>query len=236
MNIVVNNENAYEQTILSYPDYIYNNSVKNEKFWEESIVDILVKNLRPNSEMLDIGANIGLVTLGVMKKAKEKGISIRRVHCFECMPTTFFLLSENTLPYKDIVYLYPCAVSEKQSLCNISVNEYNQGCNYIYETNDSIHTYDHIKYGEYTENKRMFLPSISLDTISYQFQDISVVKIDVEGFEEHVLRGMTSILKTHRPVIVVEVFEQQPVFEYMKTIGYTQYQLLEDKNVVFYPS
>lgn len=40
---------------------------------------------------------------------------------------------------------------------------------------------------------------------SLELQDIDFIKIDVEGFERHVLRGATKTLSSNRPVCVLEL-------------------------------
>jgi FkbM family methyltransferase len=237
MNIVIQEKTIYNQRILSYPDYIYHASIKQNIYWEKEIVDEMIAHIRPNSDVLDIGANIGLITIGLLKEAHNKDIPIRKVHCFECVPTTFFLLSENTIPYKEMVELYPFAVSDKYGLCNIGIIPYNHGCNYIYKTQDTSYTYQHMTTTStiIQKNDRMHVMSIPLDTIEHQFNDISVVKIDVEGFELHVLRGMKHILQSHKPIVFVEIWDENPVIEFMIEIGYILEKKIEGKNYIFSP-
>jgi FkbM family methyltransferase len=46
------------------------------------------------------------------------------------------------------------------------------------------------------------IPMLTLD--SFAFADVDVIKVDVEGFEENVLRGGMDTLRRCRPVIMVE--------------------------------
>ena len=62
---------------------------------------------------------------------------------------------------------------------------------------------------------------------------MGLLKIDVEGHELAVLKGGTALLKRDKPVIL---FEQQienfvdgksPVYEYLKSIGYTKFSTVK---------
>ena len=61
---------------------------------------------------------------------------------------------------------------------------------------------------------------VPLDSILKHYDNIRVVKIDVEYFEYEVLQGMTETLRTKHPVLFVEVVDNPKVFEYLKTFGY----------------
>ena len=58
-----------------------------------------------------------------------------------------------------------------------------------------------------TISSTTYLLSVPLDSILYQFKKrISVIKIDIEGFELHALRGAIKLIQMHRPVILVEIW------------------------------
>ena len=49
------------------------------------------------------------------------------------------------------------------------------------------------------------VPQVTLDSFLYDVDDIDLIKIDVEGYENEVLLGATEILKTHEPDIFLEL-------------------------------
>jgi FkbM family methyltransferase len=227
MEIVSGYYKSYDQIIYSYTDYIYHNSLKIDKMWDKCIVDLIIKNLEPNTDILDIGANIGLVTLGLIKQASDNKIQLGNVHCFECDTMTCTLLFKNVSQHTN-VKLYPFALTDKQTLCETTVNTYNMGCNYIYRTidsdNDTEYKYGHSVNGNFKQLNNVFAMGVPLDSLKYQFKNrISVIKIDVEGFELFVLKGAKDIINSNRPIIIAEVFECNfdKVLEFFREVNYS---------------
>ena len=54
----------YEQTLASNNDYIYKNFISQNKFMEHDICNLISELVEDNTEFLDIGACLGLVSLG----------------------------------------------------------------------------------------------------------------------------------------------------------------------------
>jgi hypothetical protein len=65
---------------------------------------------------------------------------------------------------------------------------------------------------------------------------ISLVKIDVEGLEVAVMRGMEQLLRAHRPVVFCEIFggansnpDPQGTLEFCVSLGYEAFVLADDR-------
>lgn len=65
---------------------------------------------------------------------------------------------------------------------------------------------------------------------SFEFTDIDLIKVDCEGYEEHVLRGAEKTLRHCKPVVCVEQkrdmatrfgLEPRGAVRYLETLGYT---------------
>ena len=57
--------NIYKQIIKTEIDYIFINSVLQNKLWDEILVDKISNLLEDNTDFIDVGACTGLISLGV---------------------------------------------------------------------------------------------------------------------------------------------------------------------------
>lgn len=79
------------------------------------------------------------------------------------------------------------------------------------------------------------VPVETLD--SFGFSNVGVLKIDVEGHEEAVLRGAVQLLSREKPSIIVEVEERHNagsigrVSEFLKNLGYDGFYFYENRLV-----
>lgn len=249
MNVIVSTDNVYGRKIIGFDDYIFQHSVAIGRIWDEEVIDTLLEHIADDTEVLDIGANIGLVTLGLLHKAQQRNVRIHAIHCFECDPYTFSLLYAN-LEHDPHVKMYPFAIGNTQQVCQMTHNSYNAGCNYIYHTADARgeNEYDYTTFrrkgSEEITRPSIHVLSVPLDSILYQFKKrISVLKIDIEGFELQALQGAVKLLQMHRPVVLVEIWRInfEPIVSLMKSIGYSHFEKVENpyypnEDYIFYPN
>jgi hypothetical protein len=122
----------------------------------------------------------------------------------------------------------------------MSNNNYNRGCNCIYNTfdeNSSSEYKYHWTPNHTTFDKKCHLPAFPLDELDYQFKNIGVMKIDVEGFEFLVLNGARNIIMKYRPVIIIEIFNQnvEMVLNLLQKEMYYEVQYLGNEDYVCKP-
>jgi FkbM family methyltransferase len=72
----------------------------------------------------------------------------------------------------------------------------------------------------------------------YNFQDVSFIKIDVEGYESEVIEGASMTLSTQKPVLLVEIEQRHlgakridTVFNHILKFGYTGSFLIDNQRV-----
>jgi FkbM family methyltransferase len=171
-------DNYIEWTILSTGTY------------EDEINKLIRISVKAGDVCLDIGGNIGLQSIRMAQCVGSTG----RVYAFEPLNHLQEKLKRNlALNRIDNVTLLPFALSDEESETEFSLDEHawNQGTFSLNNTTGANKQQVQVKVGD-NMNEIRSLPAISL------------IKIDVEGFEFHVLRGLRTCLEKHRPRIIFE--------------------------------
>ena len=233
----------FNQQIKGKVDYIYSNSVITNELFDIEVCKTIIEYATPDSDIIDIGANLGLVTLGIKRLLELNNAEnnyINRFHCFECNDDTFSYLKYNTSAHNDII-LYNFGLSDAPQIANMEINSYNYGCNMIKEIYDNsnngveILEYDFQKINKHTiTEKKMFISLMPLDLFYNVFEKkISVRKIDVEGMEYKVLLGAKKLIEKHKPTIVVEIFDENivKINKLMKSYNYINKGLIPKKYI-----
>lgn len=224
---------VYGQKILSFEDYIYHNSIKIDKLWEKHNCDMIASCIVPGTDFLDIGANIGLISLAVKNSVTDGG----KIHCFECDNKAFNMLCYNTHEHKNIL-LYNFGLYDKHSVGHMTVNTSNFGCNHFHSTMQETFDYKHNENAPVVQQNTIYFSLIPLDFVKDLFTNrVSVIKIDVEGLEYNVLKGAREVILKHKPVIFIEIFKvnYEKVLELLCEYGYNKGQKLEGiEDYVFY--
>ena len=161
-----------------------------------------INNLKTGQNFLDIGANIGYYSLMASKIIGSTG----RVYSFEPSNREFRRLLKN-IELNNCTNIIPLniALSDLNNEIEFSVAKGHTGLNSIIIADKSV-----VKISQIT--KAMRLDSI----INSENRKFHLVKIDVEGAELLVLKGMEEILKAH--TIQRFVIEITPRF--FKVFGY----------------
>jgi FkbM family methyltransferase len=153
----------------------------------------LIKNLvRPDSYFLDVGCNIGLLSIPVLR-----AIPRVRVIAFEPSPNTLPWLRQTMehQPQGDRWTLVPKAVGREIGQVTFSVSDPENG------PFDGIRNTRRVK-----EAGQVMVEITTLDEEWKQRArpDVSVIKIDVEGAELAVLEGAVALLEHCQPFVLVE--------------------------------
>lgn len=104
----------------------------------------------------------------------------KRVHAFEPVVDHRACFEKNVTAAN--VTLHACALGAKEGSVSMHVDPASTGGAYVKGTGA--------------------IPMRTLD--SFKLEDVDLIKIDVEGLEESVLRGGLELLETWRPVVIVE--------------------------------
>jgi len=144
--------------------------------------------LAPGDWAVDVGANVGHYTKAFSDRVGPSG----RVLAFEPIPETFALLTANTerFRYRNVTLLN-AAVSDTAAVVGMTVPGATKGRPNYYQAHlvDAGHGLDVL--------------TLSVDALRLPSR-VALVKIDAEGHEIAVLRGMAELIRAHRPTLVIE--------------------------------
>ena len=149
-----------------------------------SLCNNIVERTVNNGFVLDIGANIGNHTIYFVKQKNAQ-----EIFCFEPVKNTFDILKKNVEinNLQSKVQLFNVGVGEKNG--NAALKHYN---------------INNIGTAQIRFDMNGDIPVVSIDDLKID-KKINFVKIDVEGFELNVVKGMTETLKRSKPLIMIEV-------------------------------
>ena len=164
-------------------DDLIKHSIVEGEAWEEHVIEVLERHVVPGTVALDVGAHIGTHTLVMARLIGPRG----RVYAFE--------------PQRKIY---------RELFHNLRLNGANNveplrfalgaGAPRIIHMNPTVEGNEGgTGVGQGGDRAEMR----SLD--SFRFREVSLIKIDVEGFEDQVLDGAARTLRRERPVVVIEI-------------------------------
>ena len=185
--------------------YFYSQKV-NKLDAEIAYVSKLLKGKR---RFLDIGANIGIYSFHFKSRFKN-------VDAFE--------------PLKEISYRLEYFQSESLKVHNCALSN-KRGEFKIYIPYLSGKTLPSLASLE-KKNGDCEVRNVKVDKIdNYDFDDVDLIKIDVEGHEEYVIEGARNVIKTNMPILIVEIEQRhlkkqiEEVFQSILKLNYTGFFL-----------
>ena len=182
---------------LSVVDYLTVRIVDYEEFYEMPILKKIECDYHKQKTILDIGANIGNHTVFF-----ENFLEFDKIVCFEPNPEVFNVLLSNIHSPKTTAY--PVAVGDVAGRASLENPEWwNSGGGHLSPGDD--------------------FPVVVLDDFCEEnnIQDVTFMKIDVEGNELNVLKGAQRLLERDHPVIFTEVSrDKELISEFLAKFGY----------------
>ena len=207
-------------------------------YCEANLASFLIRFLKPGMIFIDIGAHVGYYSMlaSILTARDSSASQSGRVHSFEPTPRTFGLLKENTRGLKNVT-INNVALSNTAGTTVFS--DYGPGYG-AYNTAS--------KEGAFISrtHQDISIPTLTLDEYCGKNKVTpDVIKIDAEGFEYHILRGMKTILSTSyisnadhsvgRPFITLEMANEGTWAEncaksaqLLKDNSYTAYEMSDD--------
>jgi len=206
-------EKDIELEVYAWDEILANHVRINGVFYEDETLSYIRTNFPCQKTILDVGANIGNHTTFL-----AEFMNAERIHAFEPHPMNFELLQRNMEKYPHVT-LHDYALGETIKRMSIETELGNMG---------NVKVLDDNSNGEI----KMF----PLD--AFDFQDVTLIKIDVEGYEWGVLQGAIETIRRWQPVLVVEtlnILETYRIIRFLSfNFGYVVKNMLDDWNLVFF--
>ena len=210
---------------------VVSQNLSNYGYFEEGLSIFLLTYLKEGATFFDIGAHFGYFSSLAARLVGNNG----QVHSFEPTRSTFDVLMLNTSAFANtrINNLALWSSSKLLPFCDFGV--------------------------EYSAFNSLFDPRLDqeikakLTPVSYDVQTISVdeyvaqtgavptfVKIDAESAEFEILKGMESVLRQYRPMVCIEVGDQdiegvvpsRQLITHMVERNYTPYEYREGEVII----
>jgi FkbM family methyltransferase len=190
-------------------------------------------NLKADDIIMDVGANVGLMSLQFAAK-----VPFGRVYSFEPTHYAFEKLKRNLSLNPELacrIFPHQVFVSEK-SATNCSMVAYSS-----WKVDGTKTENDHtIHFG--TPKDTTGIPTISLDEfmLKNHISKIKLLKIDTDGFEYEVLKGAEKLIVNFRPIIILEIslYTLQDkgisfdfIYDYFNHLGYRLFDLVTNAEV-----
>jgi FkbM family methyltransferase len=196
--------------------------------YEEGTLFIIAQCLGVGDIFIDVGANIGLMSLFASTKVGDTG----KIYAFEPEPDIFQILMQNIdLNNFQNIELHMKALGSKTESGRISLAfEDIRGSATLSKSDSDSHGKD--------------IEMIPLDVFinKNRIRIVKMIKVDVEGWELEVLKGGTNLLcSDNAPILCVEYnklthhdeYKMQSIYEFIKSQNdYQIYKLIKSKERV----
>jgi len=203
---------GYEKYLFVFSKYKIKTLKKDKK---EGDFFLFLDEINGAGDVLDIGANIGIMTYHLSKKFPNNTI-----YAIEPMPNNLKVLNKIISYYElNNVKVLPYALGEKsgniEMVLPLNGKVKMQGLAHV--VHDSI--------DEWNEGEKVNVVCKTLDEL-FENASISGIKMDIENFEYFALKGGTKLLQKNKPVIYLELWDNDNrnlCFEFLENLGYTAF-------------
>lgn len=166
--------------------------------------------IKPGTVVVDVGANVGIFTLLAAKLLEGTG----KIYSFEPTPRIYEILRDNVQVNSflelGIVHLHQLAVTDRSGKACLSIFNNDSGHNTLFRDGKA--------------DGEIEVTTTSLDEILATQERVDIVKIDAEGAEPLIVRGMQQVIKRNPKIRIL--LEFAPV--HLKRAGRSPLEVLNE--------
>lgn len=211
---------------IPYDMHLHYSLTKNN-IVEDQLINFLKRIVKQGNTFIDIGANVGWISLEVASFVGEKG----SIYSFEPIKHLCRLFEQliNLNKIKNI-FIINAAAGQEEGFTEINISELGSA----FQERSSLIQVD-------PDVAKQEILVLTLNKL-FKNKKIDFLKIDVEGFELEVLQGSTETIDKNRPVVIIEVhglYFKSPgdhvkrVYDFFQTRDYVSVNIL-DQNFTDY--
>lgn len=166
-----------------------------------------------DGDLVDIGSNIGIYSLIFCENAEGTPFA------FEPLSRNISRIKQNAELNSSEIEVFNFGLSNKTEVVDLSYPITNIGAASATDMEET-----QLVWTQETQSKK-------LDDINIDSENISIVKIDVEGWELDVLRGARQTLQHHHPDLLIEIHQDK-----IQQRGHSKHELIDILDSLGYSS
>jgi FkbM family methyltransferase len=198
------------------------------RFYDLPTQLFIKETVKKGDSFIDIGANIGMITLLAARCVGARGTVV----AFEPNPLAAKRLKTVAIANQlKQVTIHQCGLADREDKLTLNVATKHTGTGTFGELSQQDLSSD---------SQRYEVPVYRGDTmLGDRLTGVTFIKIDVEGFEPYVLKGLSKTIANLQPVILTEVVEEhlkragssiEKLFAIMQAYGYEAFDLKTQKS------
>ncbi len=212
------------EKIIRYHPLLYliaRSLIRFTNIFEIDFEGIKLVNLKKNMTILDIGASDGIAS-----KFFLNNLSVKRIYCFE--PDKTFVKILRNLKLKKLI-IRPYGIGIKNFKSNIFMPQYK-----FFKKKYDLTTYSF--FNKYYLNKQINIDfkfkknisiikkMINIKKINKMNSNIDLIKIDTNGYEYNVVKGLKKLINRSKPIIILETNQDiLKIKKFLKKKSYNDY-------------
>ena len=214
---------------LSYPTQnLIHRFLAGGQLCDPPLVSALVDFLQPGDTFIDVGSHVGYYSLLARQVVGPTG----RVVAFEPNPETFATLAANVMinGYGNFL-AYNSAVGDRYGTLEFNINVEDEGMSSL------------VFKSPRSSQIKVHVTTLDAFAMMARVQNVRMLKIDVEGFEENVITGGNKLItgggvesivfEINNALPGVPPHRDQAIRKFLRTLGYSSYLIrpwLGDEN------
>jgi len=213
----------------AYGDYVAYTIICNGVY-EMEVVDCAKKYIKPNSAVLDVGANFGQMSILFASMVGQRG----KVYSFDADDFIFDILKKN-IAVNNIANIIPVFGAVHDVV----------GETLFFPEQDFVKWGAYGAYGiDYNAHNGRKVPTVTIDSLNID-EEISFMKIDIQGGDLLALKGAVHTIKKNKMPIIFEYesayqdefnFNFQEYVDFVLSIGYRFDKVICEHNYLVLPN